>query len=178
MSENHELVVAVFDTHEEAEQAVKNLQKTGFDMRDLSVVAKNPHAEEHVVGFYNTGDRMKAWGASGAFWGAIWSLLFGTAFFAIPGIGPLLVAGPLVAAMVGALESAVVVGGVSAIGAGLFSIGIPKDSVLEYELALKVDKYLVVARGTAAETARAQALMAELRPVVLHAHRLPLGNIR
>jgi len=106
MSENHELVVAVFATHEEAEQAVKNLQKTGFDMRDLSVVAKNPHAEEHVVGFYNTGDRMKAWGASGAFWGAIWSLLFGTAFFAIPGIGPLLVAGPLVAAMVGALESA------------------------------------------------------------------------
>ncbi len=63
-------------------------------------------------------------------------MLFGSAFFVISGIGPLLVAGPLVAWIVGAVEGAVVVGGLSAIGAGLYSIGIPKNSIVEYETAL------------------------------------------
>ena len=62
-----------------------------------------------MVGYYNTGDRMKHWGKLGAFWGGIWGMLFGAAFFAIPGLGPILVAGPLVAWIVGALEGAVVV---------------------------------------------------------------------
>ena len=45
-------------------------------------------------------------------------------------------AGPLVAWIVGALEGAVLMGGLSALGAGLYSIGIPKDSVVKYETAL------------------------------------------
>ena len=80
-------------------------------------------------------------------------MLFGAAFFAIPGIGPVLVAGPLVAWIIGALEGAVVVGGLSALGAGLYSIGIPKDSVVKYEAALKSDKFILLAHGTAAEVA-------------------------
>ena len=91
---------------------------------------------------------MKYWGKLGAFWGGFWGLLFGSAMFAIPGIGPILVAGPLVAWIVGALEGAVVVGGVSAVGAGLFSIGIPKDSVIKYEVALKTDKFVLAVHGT------------------------------
>ena len=141
-------VVEVFDTHEQAEKAVKTLQEAGVDMRSLSIAAKDAHSEEHVVGYYNTGDRMKYWGKVGAFWGGAWGLLFGSALFAIPGIGPILVAGPLVGWIVTALEDAVIVGGVSAIGAGLVSIGIPKDSVIKYEVALKSDKFLLIVHGT------------------------------
>src|ERR1700735_2619344 len=108
---DHNLVVAGSEAHEQAEQAVKELQTSGFDMKKLSIVGKNPHAEEHVVGFYNAGDRIKSWGKTGAFWGGIWGLLFGAAFFVIPGIGPILAAGPVVAWIVGALEGAVIVGG-------------------------------------------------------------------
>jgi hypothetical protein len=97
-------------------------------MKKLSIVGKDYHTEEHVVGYYNAGDRMKFWGKLGAFWGGLWNLLFGSALFLIPGIGPVVVFGPLVSWMVGALEGAVVVGGLSALGAGLYSIGIPKDS--------------------------------------------------
>src|SRR5271170_966242 len=111
MSDNN-IVVAVYDAHTTAEQGVKELQKAGFDMKKLSIVAKNPHAEEHVVGFYNTGDRIKHWAQAGALWGGVWGMLFGAAFFSIPGIGPVLVAGPLVAWVIGALEGAAVVGGV------------------------------------------------------------------
>src|SRR5208282_5898912 len=141
-------VVAIYDTHSLAEEAVKNLQKSGFDMKKLSIVGKDYHSEEDVTGYYNTGDRMKYWGKLGALWGGFWGLLFGAAFFAIPGIGPVLVAGPAVAWIVGALEGAVAVGGLSAVGAGLYSIGIPKDSVLKYEMALKTDKFLLLVHGT------------------------------
>jgi uncharacterized membrane protein len=145
---NANSIVAIYETHEQEERAVKELQEAGVDMKSLSIAAKDMHTDEQVVGYYNTGDRMKHWGKVGAFWGGFWGLLFGSALFAIPGIGPILVAGPLVAWIVAGLEGAVVVGGVSALGGGLVSIGIPKDSVIEYETALKTDKFLLIVHGT------------------------------
>lgn len=97
-------------------------------------------------------------------------MLFGSAFFIIPGIGPLLVAGPLVAWIVGALEGAVVVGGLSVFGAGLYSIGIPKDSVVNYELAIKTDKYLLMAHGTAVEVDKAKTIMESTHPLSVARH--------
>jgi len=57
-------------------------------------------------------------------------------------------------------RSAVVLGGVSAIGAGLVSIGIPKDSVLKYDVALKTDKYVLVVHGTPDEVEKAKDIIA------------------
>ena len=159
--------IAVYDEHSEAEDAVKKLQQSNFNMKKLSIVGKDYHTDEQVVGYYNTGDRMKYWGKLGAFWGGFWGLLFGAAFFWVPAIGPVLVGGPLVASIVAVLEDAVVVGGLSAIGAGLFSIGIPKDSIVTYETALKAGKYLVVVHGTADETAKARTVLSALKPVHL-----------
>ncbi|MEO8341269.1 MAG: general stress protein [Nitrospirota bacterium] len=163
-------VVAIYGTHTQAEEAVKELQKSGYDMKQMSIVGKDYHTDEHVVGYYNTGNRMMYWGAQGAFWGGIWGMFLGAAFFAIPGLGPILVAGPLVAWMIGALEGAVVVGGLSALGAGLYSIGIPKDSVVEYETALKSDKFLLMAHGTTEEVTRGRDILETTRPfhVALH----------
>jgi hypothetical protein len=163
-------VVAVYATHVEAEEAVKKLQRAGIDMRTLSIVGKDTHTDEHPVGYYNTGDRMKYWGKIGAFWGGFWGLLFGSAFFAIPGIGPVLVAGPLVAWIVGALEGAAVVGGLSAIGAGLYGMGIPKDSIVQYDLALKTDKYLLVVHDVAVEVEKARDILETTRPISVTMH--------
>jgi hypothetical protein len=165
-------VIAVYDNHQAAEEAVKQLQKSGFDMKKLSIVGKDYHTDEQVVGYYNAGDRMKYWGKTGAFWGGFWGLLFGAAFFAVPAIGPVLVGGPLVAWIVAALEDALVVGGLSAIGAGLFSIGIPKDSIVTYETALKAGEYLVVAQGTSAEAAKARNILNTSKPTHLTDHVL------
>ena len=103
-------VVAIFKSHTGTETAVKELQQAGFDMKKLSIVGRDYHTEENVVGYYNTGDRMKYWGKLGAYWGGFWGLLFGSAFFVVPGVGPLLMAGPIVGWIVGALEGAVVGG--------------------------------------------------------------------
>jgi len=169
MSEKN-AVVAIYDSHSQAEEALKELQRSGFDMKKLSIIGKDYHTEEHLVGYYNAGDRMKRWGKSGAFWGGFWGLLFGSAFFAIPGIGPVLVAGPLVAWIVGALEGAVVVGGLSAVGAGLYSIGIPKNSIVQYESAIKSDKFLLLAHGASEEVERARGIMQTARPVEVAVH--------
>ncbi len=149
---------------------MKELQRNGIDMKSLSIVGKDTHTDEHAVGYYNTGDRMKYWGKMGAFWGGFWGLLFGSAFFVIPGVGPLLVAGPLVAWIVGALEGAVVVGGLSAFGAGLYSIGIPKDSVVNYELAVKTDKFLLVVHGSGTEVGKAKEIIQGTHPLSFEMH--------
>jgi uncharacterized membrane protein len=164
--------VAVYDNHSEAEHAVKELQKSGFDMKKLSVVGKDYHTNEQAVGYYNAGDRMKYWGKQGAFWGGFWGLLFGAAFFWVPAIGPVLVGGPLAAWIIAALEDAVVVGGLSAIGAGLYSIGIPKDSIVTYDTAIKAGQYLVVAHGTSAEAVKAREILSALKPTDLTDHAL------
>jgi hypothetical protein len=148
------------------------LQHAGFDMTKLSIVGRDYHSDEHVVGYYNAGDSMKYWGKMGAFWGGIWGMLFGSAFFFIPGVGPLLIAGPLVGWIVGVLEGAVVVGGLSAIGAGLVSLGIPKDSVIQYETAYKVGKFVVIAHGTLEETTRARNILHPTSPETLADHTL------
>jgi hypothetical protein len=171
MVTKHNAVVAIYKSHAEAEAAVKELQHSGFDMKKLSIVGRDHHTDEHVVGYYNAGDRMEYWGKQGAFWGGIWGMLFGSAFFLIPGVGPLLVAGPLVTWIAGALEGAVVVGGVSAIGAGLYSLGIPKNSILRYETALKTGKFVVIAHGTAEEANRAREIISRTDPEALEEHQ-------
>ncbi len=159
MNSEKNSVVASFDSHDQAEDAIRELQKDGFDMKKLSIVGKDYHTEENVVGYYTAGDRMMSWGKLGAFWGGFWGLLFGSAFFWIPGVGQVLVGGPLVMWIVGALEGAVMTGGLTALGAGLYSIGIPKNSIVQYETEVKNGKLLLVVHGTAEDVDRAKDLL-------------------
>lgn len=125
-----------------------------------------------MVGYYNSGDRIKYWGKLGAFWGGLWGLLFGSAFFFIPGIGPIVVGGPLVTWIVGALEGAAVVGGVSAVGAALYSIGIPKDSILKYETSLKANKFLLIVHGTTEEVEKAGQILKSTNATETNVHKV------
>ncbi len=168
--ETADTVIGVFADHNAAETAVKKLTAAGFEMKNLSVVGKGYHTDEKVVGFYNVGDRVKFWGKRGAFWGGLWGWFFGGLFMTIPVVGHVIVLGYLAAMAVSAVESAIVVGGLSALGAALYSIGIPKDSVIQYEAALKADDFLVMARGTAVEMARAKAILGTANPSRLDVH--------
>ena len=162
--------IAVYETHIQAEAAIKELQKSGIDLKKLSILGKDYHAEETVVGYYNAGDRIKFWGKLGAFWGGLWGLLFGSALFFIPGIGHIVALGPVGGMIIGALENAVIVGGLSALGAGLYSVGIPKDSVIKYETAVKADKFLVIVHGTEDEVTKAKEIIKSTDPVDSEVH--------
>jgi hypothetical protein len=163
-------VVAVYPLHSDAENAINLLKKGDFNIKKLAIVGQGYHTEDQVVGYYTTGDRMKHWGKNGAFWGGLWGMLVGSAFFFIPGVGPVVVAGSAVAWIVGALESAVVVGGLSALGAGLYSIGVPKDSALKYESSVKAGKFLLIAHGTPTEADLARRILADTAAEEINVH--------
>ncbi len=154
-----DIAVAVYDNHTRAEAAVKELQRAGFDMKKLSIIGKDYHTEEHVVGFLNAGDRAKFMGKLGAFWGGLMGMLFGSALLFVPVVGHVIILGPLAATIFGGLQGAVLVGGASALVGALMAIGIPKDSVLRYETALKSDKFLLIVHGDAQEIKRAHELL-------------------
>jgi uncharacterized membrane protein len=162
--------VAVYATHDEAESAIKSLQKSGFDMKKLSIVGKDFQTEEHAVGYYNTGDRVKFWGKKGAFWGGLVGILFSSAFLVIPVVGHIIVLGPLVSAIIGGLEGAAVVGSTSALFGALSGLGIPKDSVIQYENDVKAGRFLVLAQGTEEEVARAKTLLFAATPTSVATH--------
>ena len=164
-------IVAVFNGHQDAEDAIRKLSDSGLDIKHFSIVGKGYHTEETVVGLYNTGDRVKFWGQNGAIWGGLWSLFFGGILVTVPVVGPVMVLGHLAAMVFAAVEGAVVVGGLSALGAAIFSIGIPKDSVIQYEDALKADGFLIVAHGPVEVMARAKEILATMEPTQLDAHQ-------
>jgi hypothetical protein len=149
--------VSIYGSPEEVRAAISRLRECGFDLKNLSVIGRDTHSEGQVFGYYNGGDGpVRYWGKSGEFWSAVWSTLSGWAFFTVPGIGPVLVAGPLGGWIASTLDNAAIFGGLSALGAGLYSIGISKRSILVCEAALRADRYVLVAHGAAAEVANAK----------------------
>ncbi len=89
----------------------------------------------------------------------------------LPLIGSVVVLGHLAAMVFAAVEGAVVVGGLSAIGAAIFSIGVPENSVIEYEAAQKTDAFLIVANGSVDEMARAKAILETMEPARIDLHQ-------
>jgi hypothetical protein len=168
--EKADTVIAVFADHNAAETAVKKLAVAGFEMKNLTVVGKGYQTDEKVVGFYNSGDRIRFWGTRGAFWGGLWGMFFGGLFLSIPVVGHVVVLGYLASMAIYGIENAIVVGGLSALGAALYGIGVPKDSVIQYETALKADSFLVMAQGTAEEVARAKTILAAANPSRVDVH--------
>ena len=158
-NEPNNSVVAVYETHDIAERAVKKLADGNIPMKEISIIGKGYHTDEKVTGFYNTGDRMKFWGKYGAFWGALWGILVGGLFVTVPVIGPVVVLGSFAAMVLSGIEGAVVVGGLGALGGALASIGIPKDTVLQYENALKADSFMILVQGSAQEVERARDIL-------------------
>ena len=160
MSTTHsDIAVAVYDRHTDAEAAVKTLQRGGFDMKKISIVARDYESEERVIGFLNAGDRAKIFGKLGALWGALLGVLFGSALLFIPVLGHIVILGPLASVIFEGVAGAAVGGGVSALVGALSALGVPKDSILRYELALKANHFLLLIHGTEDEIKLARDIL-------------------
>jgi hypothetical protein len=139
--------IGIFETHVEAEDAIKLLQRAGFDMKTLSIVGQDYHTDEKVIGYFNVADRVRFFGKLGVFWGTLAGILIGSAVLVIPFGANLIVLGPLAAAILEGIEGAAIGGAIGALLGAFESIGIPKDSVLRYRTALKANKYLLLLHG-------------------------------
>lgn len=130
-------IVGVFESRERAREAIEALQQEGFSEEDLSIVARQQEGQEGGGG--GGGDLTEditqgaAWGGG---LGALGGLLAGAGALAIPGIGPILAAGPLAAGLSGA-----VAGGVAG---GLIDMGIPEQAGQQFEEDVKQGRLLAI----------------------------------
>ncbi len=148
------LAVGVFKNKDQANQLVARLIKEDFPSDRISVLHRSGGSGDDMLGisYSNAGERMKVWGEHGAFWGGLWGLLAGaTGLFVLPGIGPLLAAGPIVEALGGAIAGAALTGGAMAgaaalteLAGALHRMGIPDDSLEEIHAAIEAGAYVVI----------------------------------
>jgi len=152
-------IVGVYDTMAQAEGAVRKLDEGGFRIEQVSILARDLTSEKEVHGYLTTGDVAKQAAGTGAWVGGLFGLLVGAAFIWVPGFGPLLVAGPLAAVLLGGIEGAAVGAAASGLLGALTGWGISKQHILKYEEDVKAGKYLVVAHGSAEDVARAEDIL-------------------
>ncbi len=148
------LTVGVFAQPEQAQRSVERLIEEGFPMDRISLLGRAGGSGDDILGvtYHGTGERMKVWGEHGAFWGALWGLLAGaTGLFVLPGLGPLLAAGPIVEALAGAIAGAAVAGGamagaaaLSQLASALHRIGMPEAEIRQIEEAVDAGRQIVI----------------------------------
>jgi hypothetical protein len=145
-------IAAVFDNDDRAHAFVEDMIKHDFPMDQVSVLHKagsRGHGDDIFgIAYTNEKERFKVWGAEGALWGSIGGLLAGAAgMFVVPGIGPLLIAGPLLDALIGAAVGAGLMttgAAVTHLTIALRRIGIPEDKLETLHQAVMEGKTVVL----------------------------------
>jgi hypothetical protein len=160
---NKHLCVAIYTTHDEADEAFSRLQVEGFGMDLLSFVGRDYWKD--MVGSRNAGGRFVYRGNLGPFWERLWSSLRGWGVFWFFENGPVLVAGPLARTIVATQEESNGNRPASVFAAGLSGIGIPQDSLVQYEKALMNDQVLVFVQGTLDEIQQAENVLNETKAI-------------
>jgi hypothetical protein len=150
--------VAIYTNPADVQEAVLALSRSGFDLERLSVVGKAYRKREDLVAIYQEGDHMKCRGDLDYFWNGISSMIQGWALLRMPNQDPVLVAGQLALWIGVAMDNSAIFGGLSSFGATLYTMGLSKNSITDYEEALKKSRYLVVIHGPAQEVTRAKKI--------------------
>ena len=165
MPENKALV-AVCVGYADAEKAIAELKRLGFDAKNLSVLRKAYLDDDEFVGLYTAGERLLARGDSAAFWERMWDLLGDGGFFHVPGIGPVVLAGPFIHTLVATVDGGVAVDGLSALGAAIYSLGIPRVRILSHKIGIMAGQCAVVALGSPGLLTKAKTSLVDVRGVV------------
>ncbi|AZU61684.1 general stress protein [Neobacillus mesonae] len=142
MYEHEKHLVGVYDTEQAVIQAVEDLKRQGYASEDISVIGKDKDVVKDINDTTGTTTEKSAitGAATGGALGGILGLLAGVGALAIPGIGPIVAAGPIAATLTGAAAGA----GVGGLAGVLIGLGIPEDEADRYEGYVKEGKFLVV----------------------------------
>jgi uncharacterized membrane protein len=158
--------VALFADSLGMQAALRALREAGFDMGKLSVIGKNQHQEVSVTGMVVSGNGTQYWGRFGALAGSLWRPRGGSALLLFPGVGQVVIFGPLVNAVGSALGAAAG----TALGSTLASIGLPPDSALRYDSAIRQGRLALLAQGVASEAQAARRLLERAGATEVHEH--------
>lgn len=156
-------VMAVFRDHSSAERAVREMKERGFGQEEISLIAKDEESrgggEDMSYEDQNLADGTTAGGALGGLAG----LLAGAGALLIPGIGPIIAAGPLAGALTG-----VVTGGVAG---GLIDYGIPEERGRHYEERVRQGRILVMVEAREGQSREAEEILQECGAEEVESHQ-------
>lgn len=165
-------VVGLFDSLEEAQFAVRELQQDGFGKNDINLIAQATSVEYghyfDSAGRYASpeapplAETDASTGAGvGASLGALAGLLIGLSMFALPGVGPIMVAGPLASALLGATAGGITGGLVT----GLTDAGVPEEHAGVYTEGVRRGGTLVLVKALSQKVMRATDILNRHNPV-------------
>ncbi|AFZ60580.1 histidine kinase [Anabaena cylindrica FACHB-243] len=157
--------VGIFNQRRDVEQALHELRDSNFPMERVSVIARHKEEGDEIAGKQvneKIGDQSdegaKVGAVSGGVLGGLTGLLVGLGTLAIPGVGPIMLAG----ATATAIATTVAGAGIGAVAGGLvgalIGLGIPEERARAYHARVERGDYLVIIDGTNAEIARVQEI--------------------
>lgn len=172
---NHKRAVGIFSSHPEAEKALNGLRDDGFPMDQVSIVAKDPehkdseHLEQgkrieetrvhNLTETTHIDEGAKAGAATGGAVGGLTGLLVGLGTLAIPGVGPIMLAGATATAIVTMLAGGAIGTATGGLVGGLIGLGIPEDRAQVYHDHVARGDYLVIIDGTDDDIHRAEGIL-------------------
>ncbi len=169
VTNNNQRAVGTFPNHSAAENALHALKDSGFPMDRVSVVAQNPEKIDAIADtevsqhLDNRSDDGAMVGAmSGGTVGSLTGLLVGIGVLAIPGIGPIMLAGAAATALATTAVGGMIGATTGSLLGGLIGLGIPEERARIYQDRVTAGQYLVMVDGTDSETSRAKAILQNL----------------
>lgn len=166
VSMDRKRAVGVFSNRQTAEQALQDLRDTGFSMEHVSVIARDAARNEEIAGtdvsrsVGNKADEGAAAGAlSGVTLGGLTGLLVGLGLLAIPGIGPVMLAGATATTIATTLAGGAIGATAGSLLGALVGLGIPEKSARVYNERVSRGEFLVIVDGTDEEIRRAERIL-------------------
>ncbi|BAZ38576.1 multi-sensor signal transduction histidine kinase [Calothrix sp. NIES-4101] len=158
--------VGVFSRRQDAENALHELKNSGFPMERVSVIAQEKDQRDNIAGAEvrekvgNQADEGASLGAAtGGTVGGLTGLLIGLGTLAIPGIGPIMLAGATATAIATTIAGAGIGAAAGGLLGGLIGLGIPETEARSYNTRVERGDYLVIIDGTDAEIAHAEQIL-------------------
>ncbi|MBD1926045.1 ChaB family protein [Trichocoleus sp. FACHB-90] len=156
-------ISAVFKEREQIDKVIPRLLDRGVSRDDISIIGKNFHSETRITGFLTKKDvilgGLKQGGIFGSLFGSALALLTGVGVLFIPFVGPVVAAGPLGAALLGAASGAIA----GAAGAGLVSaliaVGMPEEKAAIYQTRVEAGDFLLAVEVPADKSGEIQLLL-------------------
>jgi hypothetical protein len=162
--------VATYETHTRAEESAGALQRAGYEASEISVIGRGEHSAAQGTG---DGDPGLRWGKTAEFWGGIWEV--GSTSFFLPGVGPLVIGGPLAGTVLGILDRGFVEPGLTTLGAALLGVGVPADAARDYEREIAANRCLLVLRARVEDLPEVRRMIGETGPGQLEVHGAELA---
>jgi hypothetical protein len=186
--------IGTFTSYEIAENALRELKGKGFAMNQVSLIGRNINYHAESTGVHtnttitgvgnlideesNAGSAAQKGAAAGSALGGVTGLLVGLEAVAIPGIGPIMLAGAAATAIASTISGTAIGAAAGSLAGGLTGMGFSADRAQIYSDQVSEGHYLVMVEGTTADIATVESVFSNHRIHEWHVYDLPNSTSR